>query len=400
MKMYRHTSLNPVWYFYGRHCLPMFGGAVAAGVGAAVSAGASMLASGMQEDGAAAADAQNAKLTKEQIMLADQARRNANSYQTPYYNTGTAAQNKLAYMLGVSNEAEVPADTSYNAFLGIKNRQKSDLQMQLKALKKLPKDPKAKAKAIAQRNKLQNQLNQVKTALKGDSSSELFQSWQSRQAGTKKTTLPITDEYGSLLRDNPEQFKFEEDPGYQFRKAQGERDLNTQMASMGLTNSGAALRSGMEFSQGLAAQEYGNAWQRYLDRNNIYNQNRGFKVGTLSDFAATGQQAANQLSNNENVYGQNVTGAKAAQNSRSQENITGAANARSAGVAGIGNAVSQGINNYQVMDALRQKEAAAPTPKVMKAQSAMMGTTGSNYVQPVAQKMKRRPNVFAGLRGV
>jgi hypothetical protein len=327
----------------------MLGGVVAAGVAAAASVGASMMASGAQEDAAGAATAAGDRLTKEQMMLADKARQAAGAYQQPYYNTGTAAQNKLAYGLGITNEFETPTDTSFNAFSAQRTNQKAELQLQLSALGK----GKGK-KGRAQRQKLQKQLNAINASLKGGKEGSGYQVWQSKQPGTQKTTRPIDSTYGQLLQDNPEQFNFEADPGYKFRKEQGERDLNARLAQQGLTSSGAALRSGMEFNQGLGAQEYQSAWERYKDRNAIFNQNRGFKVGAVSDFAATGQQAANQLSNNENIYGSNVTQAKGAQNAYTQGNINAAGNARSAGYVGAGNALMQGANSYLTYKGMQQ----------------------------------------------
>jgi hypothetical protein len=342
----------------------MLGGAIAAGVGAAVSAGASMLASGSEEDAAGQATAAGDRLTKEQMMLADKARQAAGAYQTPYYNTGTAAQNKLAYGLGITNEFDTPTDTSFNAFSALKTNQKQQIQLQLKALGK-------GKKGAAQRQKLQKQLDNINASLKGGKESTQYQAWQSKQPGTKKTSQPIDSTYGQLLQDNPEQFKFEADPGYQFRKEQGERDLNARLAQQGLTSSGAALRSGMEFNQGLGAQEYQSAWERYKDRNAIYNQNRGFKVGALSDFAQTGQQAANQLSNNENIYGSNVTGAKANQNAYTQGNINAAGNARSAGYVGAGNALMQGANSYLTYKGMQEGMSRPGTYKNLERQGVM-----------------------------
>lgn len=323
--------------------------AVAAGVSAAATAAtaaSSLMGSDAQQSAAGQATAAGDRITAEQMRLADQSRQAANAYQQPYYGTGTAAQNKLAYGLGITNEFDTPTDTSYQAYSATMNKRRADINLQLKALKTLPKNPKLKAKAIQQRAALQKQLNQINANIKAGQGSAQFQAWQSKQPGTKKTTVPIDGTYGSLMADNPEQFKFEADPGYAFRKEIGERDLNTRLASMGLTNSGAALKQGMEFNQGLGAQEYQSAWQRYLDRNNMYNQNRGFKVGALSDFANTGQQAANTMSANQREYGNQVTGAKANQNAYTQDNITGAGNARAAGYVGAGKALMNGANSY------------------------------------------------------
>lgn len=58
------------------------------------------------------------------------------------------------------------------------------------------------------------------------------------------------------------QSKFMATPGYQFRVSEGERGVLNSLSSLGVKNSGKALKSLESFRQGLAAEEYGT----YLDR--------------------------------------------------------------------------------------------------------------------------------------
>lgn len=72
----------------------------------------------------------------------------------------------------------------------------------------------------------------------------------------------------------PEKFKFdrqfkaptkedlERDPGYAFRKAEGEKSLMSTKAAQGLLRHGGTMKSLMDYSQGLASQEYGNVYDR------------------------------------------------------------------------------------------------------------------------------------------
>ena len=69
--------------------------------------------------------------------------------------------------------------------------------------------------------------------------------------------------------------QLEQDPGYQFRQQQGENALSRAMAARGMLNSGAALKEAARFNQGLASDEFTNAYNR------------------LSGLAGTGQTAAN-----------------------------------------------------------------------------------------------------------
>jgi hypothetical protein len=58
----------------------------------------------------------------------------------------------------------------------------------------------------------------------------------------------------------------EQDPGYQFRQAEGEKALQRGASAKGLSLSGGALKDLSRFNQGLASEEYGSAYGRYLDR--------------------------------------------------------------------------------------------------------------------------------------
>lgn len=54
------------------------------------------------------------------------------------------------------------------------------------------------------------------------------------------------------------------DPGYQFRLEQGSKALNRSLASQGMANSGRAIKAAQEYGQGLAANEYAEAYRRWL----------------------------------------------------------------------------------------------------------------------------------------
>lgn len=54
------------------------------------------------------------------------------------------------------------------------------------------------------------------------------------------------------------------EPGYQFTKDQGTQALNNSLAAGGLLGSGAAIKGGQQFAQGLADTTYGNAFGRDL----------------------------------------------------------------------------------------------------------------------------------------
>jgi len=78
--------------------------------------------------------------------------------------------------------------------------------------------------------------------------------------------------------------EMEQDPGYKFRLAQGQRALDNSVAARGMNLSGAQLKGAADYNSGMASQEYGNAYNRYMDR-----------YKTLSDMAESGSGAANKL---------------------------------------------------------------------------------------------------------
>lgn len=121
--------------------------------------------------------------------------------------------------------------------------------------------------------------------------------------------------------------KFQADPGYQFRLAEGQKALERSAAAKGMTLSGAQQKALSRYNQDFASIEYGNAYNRYNnDQNTLYNR--------LAGISGTGQTSANMLAN----VGMNTANNISA-------NQLGAGNAAAAGWIGGTNALSNGINS-------------------------------------------------------
>jgi len=120
---------------------------------------------------------------------------------------------------------------------------------------------------------------------------------------------------------------FTADPGYQFRKSEGNNAINTKLAAMGLNNSGRSVREGAKFNQGLADQAYQDAYNRF-------NADQAKKFNALSAISGTGQTTANQVAN----MGTSAANQVAA-------NTIGAGNARAGGIVGRNNAYMGGLNS-------------------------------------------------------
>ena len=183
-----------------------------------------------------------------------------------------------------------------------------------------------------------NALNQIGSMLPGqyskyDASGKLI--------GTDTGTGYFTQQYG------PEQFQKDIDPGYAFRLQQGQMANQRASNLAGGLIGGNALRGMQDYTQGMASQEYGNAFNRFqTQRSNIYN--------TLAGIAGIGQTAQGQTNtlaqNNATAQGQLGVGAAAAQ-----------AAGQIGQAAGYGGAATGAGNAYLLAQLLKQNQGVALT---------------------------------------
>ena len=129
--------------------------------------------------------------------------------------------------------------------------------------------------------------------------------------------------------------QFAQDPGYQFRLSEGQKALERSSSARGQTLSGGALKSLAGYSQGMASQEYGAAYQRW-------NQERLQKWNMLTGLSNQGMGAAAQTVN---------AGANAANNI--SEAQMGAGNAQAGAYMNMGNAISNTGNSLSQMYMMR-----------------------------------------------
>jgi hypothetical protein len=123
----------------------------------------------------------------------------------------------------------------------------------------------------------------------------------------------------------PEDFAQGIDPGYAFRQQQGQEATNRMANTAGGLIGGNALQGLQNYSQGLASQEYGNAFNRFQSqRTGIYN--------TLASIAGLGQTSLGQTT---------AAGTTAAGNIGS--NIANAGAATAGGIVGQANAIGGGL---------------------------------------------------------
>ena len=164
-----------------------------------------------------------------------------------------------------------------------------------------------------------------------------------RQAGYSA----LSDIQGQLpyltSKFTPQDFAAGIDPGYAFRLKQGQMAAQRAGNMKGMT--GNVLTGLQDYTQGLASQEYQNAFNRNIaQKQNIYN--------TLAGIAGIGQTAQGQTGQAAGTYGTNASNL-----------MTGGAAAQAAGQVGAANALSGGLGNvmntYTLASLLNQNPSVA-----------------------------------------
>jgi hypothetical protein len=146
-----------------------------------------------------------------------------------------------------------------------------------------------------------------------------------RQQQTSKSA----QNYGQYATANftPEDYLANQDPGYAFSMSEGLKALDRTAAARGGALSGGAIKGALQYSQGLASQDYQNAFNRYQTQ-------RSNTLNPYQQLQGVGQAAAAGQAANLGALG-----------SAQQQAITGAANATSAGQIAGANTAAGGINS-------------------------------------------------------
>lgn len=176
---------------------------------------------------------------------------------------------------------------------------------------------------------------------------------------------PELGEFGSLMQPWEEEFlapTITEDPGYQFRLQEGMRALEHSAAARGGLLTGQTAKAIADYSQGLASQEYGAAYNRalteYQQAYNVFQQNQANMFNRLAAMSGMGQTAAGALTSAGGATAGrvgNILLGSAGDIGRAYQQ---AAAARASGYVGQGNvwggALQGGLGNLQQLLMLRQ----------------------------------------------
>ena len=106
--------------------------------------------------------------------------------------------------------------------------------------------------------------------------------------------------YGELLKPFS-MADYQQDPGYQFRLQEGLKQLQGKAAARGGALSGATLKGVQGYAQNAASQEYGNAYQRYMEqqqqRYNMLSAQQGIGIRTGGSLADLSSQYGSNMAN-------------------------------------------------------------------------------------------------------
>lgn len=137
---------------------------------------------------------------------------------------------------------------------------------------------------------------------------------------------------------------FQQDPGFNFRREQGMRGIESSAAARGGLLSGGTLKALNRYNQEFASNEYTNAYNRFnADRDRRYNR--------LAGVAQTGQTATRDIAQmgTQNAQARGELGMQAA-------------NTRGSGYMGMANSLNSGVGNYMTYTTLNKMIGSTPPP--------------------------------------
>lgn len=161
---------------------------------------------------------------------------------------------------------------------------------------------------------------------------------------------PKAPGYGSYARPFG-MADYQADPGYNFRVREGQKALDQSASAGGLLQSGSALKAATRYGQEMGSQEYGNAYNRFL-------QQRELQLRGLQGLASPGSTVAAQTGQLGVQTGQNIANTMMQGAQAMGQGIENAGAARASGYMGRASALSGALNaipqNYMMYSMLNR----------------------------------------------
>jgi hypothetical protein len=178
------------------------------------------------------------------------------------------------------------------------------------------------------------------------------------------TVDPNDPNFGKYSRDFG-MADYQADPGYAFRLSEGMKGLQNSAAARGLLSSGSTLKGITDYSQGMASQEYGNAYNRYQT-------NRANQLNPLQSLMGSGQTAANTLTGAAGNLGQGLAQGAAAMGSANASSYMNTGNA-------LTNALNTGTGAYLNANMMNRMFPGGNSPSNIYASPSLSGANPQFY---------------------
>ena len=134
-----------------------------------------------------------------------------------------------------------------------------------------------------------------------------------------------------------------QDPGYAFRLAEGQKALERSAAARGGLISGGALKAAQRYGQERGSQEFQNAYNRALTGYNANRQALTDVYNRLAGVSGTGQTTAQQIGQAGQTTAANLGNLASATGASSANALLAQGNARASAYGGYGQAIGQGL---------------------------------------------------------
>lgn len=239
---------------------------------------------------------------------------------------------------GASQAASTQADASTRAAeLQAQSAEKAQaLQKEMFDLQRAGQEPYRQAGLVGQ-NRLMTLLGLGGQTSQGNASDYGFLGAPPTPSGTFAGGDIKSADYGKYAKDFS-MADYQADPGYAFRLNEGMKQLAGAARARGGAVSGNTMMGAQKYAQGLASNEYQNAYNRYQ-------QNRTNQLQPLGNLMASGQSAASNQGQAAGQYGTNVGNLITGAGNAMAGGVTGAGNAMAAGQLGFGNTLASGLQS-------------------------------------------------------
>lgn len=284
-------------------------------VTSAASIGGSLISGGMGSKASKSAENAQRRMAADglaqQNYKLDSATANARNDLQPFLSTGTGANNLLAQLLGIGTPSGVG-----NA----PTRQQFENEVRNEHFQQFGRDYGGGSNMGAVQQEVERRFN------------EATQKYN-QEVEAARAANPGASGSGYLLSNFTNE-DFLKDPGYEFRRDEGELGVNRALTSGGRYDSGAALKALTRFNQDYASNEFQNAYNR-----DAANKDRTFNY--LTGTSNAGQQAGTSLANigmgAASQAGNNINNANNLNSQATQYGLMGAQAQNNAIQGGIGN---------------------------------------------------------------